>query len=162
MLWKCCTQYAGKFGKLCSDHRTRKAPFSFQSQRKAMPKNILTTTQCHSSQTLAKYCSKFSKPGFNSTWIENFQMFKLDFEKAEEWENKLPISTGLQKKQENSREISPSASLTMPKLMTVWITTNWKVFQEIGIPDHLTFLLRNLYAGQGATVRTGHGTKDWL
>ena len=162
MLWKCCTQYASKFGKLSSGHRTGKAPFSFQSQRKAMPKNILTTMQWHSSQTLAKYCSKFSKPGFNSTWIENFQMFKLDFEKAEEWENKLPTSIGLQKKQENSREISTSALLTMPKLLTVWITTNWKVFQEMGIPDHLTCLLRNLYAGQGATVRTGHGTKHWL
>ena len=95
-------------------------------------------------------------------WTVNFQTFKLNLEKAEEPEVKLPISTGLQKKQENSREISPSASLTMPKLMTVWITTNWKVFQEIGIPDHLTFLLRNLYAGQEGTFRTGHGTADWF
>ena len=58
---------ASKFGKLSSSHRTGKGQFSFQSQRKAMPKNILTTTQLHSSQTPAKYCSKFSKPGFNST-----------------------------------------------------------------------------------------------
>ena len=54
-----------------------------------------------------------------------------------------------------------SASLTMLKTLTVWITTNWKILQEMGIPDHLTCLLRNLYAGQGATIRTGHGTKDW-
>ena len=52
--------------------------------------------------------------------------------------------------------------LTMPKLLTLWITTNWKILKEMGIPDHLTCLLRNLYAGQEATVRTGHGTTDWF
>ena len=50
----------------------------------------------------------------------------------------------------------------MTKLLTVWITINWKILQEMGIPDHLTCLLRNLYAGQKAIVRTGHGTTDWL
>ena len=50
----------------------------------------------------------------------------------------------------------------MPKRLTVWITTNWKILQEMGIPDHLTCLLRKLYAGQEATVRTGHGTTDWF
>ena len=50
----------------------------------------------------------------------------------------------------------------MPKPLTVWITTNWKILQEMGIPDHLTCLLRNLYAGQEATVGTGHGTTEWL
>ena len=50
----------------------------------------------------------------------------------------------------------------MPKPLTVWITTNWKILQDMGIPNHLTCLLRNLYAGQEATVRTGHGTKDWF
>ena len=50
----------------------------------------------------------------------------------------------------------------MPKPLTVWITINWKVLKEMGIPDHLTFLLRNLYAGQEATVRTGHETTDWF
>ena len=49
----------------------------------------------------------------------------------------------------------------MLKPLTVWITTNWKILKEMGIPDHLTCLLRNLYAGQEATVRTGHGTTDW-
>ena len=61
MLWKCCTQYASKFGKLSSDHRTGKGQFSFQSQRKAIPKNAQTTAQLHSSHTLVKYCSKFSR-----------------------------------------------------------------------------------------------------
>ena len=67
-----------------------------------------------------------------------------------------------QKKQENSRKTYTSASLTMPKPWTVWITTNWKVLKEMGIPDCLTCLLRNLYAGQEATVITGYGTTDWF
>ena len=111
-------------------HRTGKGLFSFSSQRKAMPKNVQTTTQLNSSYMLAKYCSKFSKPGFNSTWTVTFQMFKLDLEKAKEPEVKLPTSVGSSKKQESSRKTSLSALLTMPKPLTVWITTNcgkfWK------------------------------------
>ena len=87
---------------------------------------------------------------------KNFQMFKLDLEKVEEPEVKLPTSIGSLKKQESSRKISTSALLTMPKPLTVWITKNWKILQGMGIPDHLTCLLRNLYAGQEATV-----SKNW-
>ena len=94
MLWKCSTQYVSKFEKLSSDHGTGKGQFSFQSQRKAMPKNAQTASQLHSSHMLAKQCSKFSKPGFNSTWTVNFQMFKLDFKKAEEPEIWLLTSAG--------------------------------------------------------------------
>ena len=89
-------------------------------------------------------------------------MFKLDLEKAEEPEIKLPTSVGSSKKQESSRKTSTSALLTMPKPLTVWITTNWKILQEMGIPDHPTCLLRNLYTGQEVKVRTGHGTMDWF
>ena len=89
-------------------------------------------------------------------------MFKLILEKAEEPEIKLPTFTGSSKKQENSRETSTSASLIMLKSLTVRITTNWKILQEVEIPDHLTCLLRNLYAGQEATVRTRNGTTDWF
>ena len=71
-------------------------------------------------------------------------------------------SVGSWKKQESSRKASISALLTLPKPFTVWITTNWKILKEMGIPDNLTCLLRNLYAGQEATVRTGHGTIDWF
>ena len=69
-------------------------------------------------------------------------------------------SVGLSKTQEISRKISTSALLTMPKPLTVWITTNWKILQGLVIPIHLTCLLRNLYAGQEATVSTGRGTTD--
>ena len=89
-------------------------------------------------------------------------MFKLLLEKAEEPEIKLPASAGSSKKQKSSRKTSISALLTMPKPLTVWITINWKILKEMGIPDHMICLLRNLYAGQEATVRTGHGTTDWF
>ena len=100
-------------------------------------------------------------------------MFKLDLEKAEEPEIKLPTSTGSLKKQENSRKTSTSALLAMPKLLTVFSLVAqsfdcmdpnklWKILKEMGISDHLTCLLRNLYAGQEATVRTGRGTTDWF
>ena len=128
MLWKYCTQYASKFGKLSSGHRTGKGQFSFQSQRKAMPKNAQTTTQLHLSHTLVKWCSKFSKPGFSNTWTVNFEMFKLVLEKAEEPEIKLPTSAGWWKKEESSRKTSISALLTMPKPLTVWITINYGRF----------------------------------
>ena len=89
-------------------------------------------------------------------------MFKLVLEKAEEPEIKLPTPAGSSKKQESSRKISISALLTKPKPLTVWITINCgKILQEMGIPDHLTCLLRNLYAGQEAKVRTEHGRADW-
>ena len=116
MLWKCCSQYVSKFGKLRSCHRTGKGQFSFQSQRKAMPKNAQTMAQLNSSHKLAKYYSKFSKPGFNSTWTINFQMFKLGLGKAEEPEIKLPTSVGSSKKQENSRKTSISALLAKSSL----------------------------------------------
>ena len=89
----------------------------------------------------------------------NFQMFKLDLEKAEEPEIKLPTSAGSSKKQESSRKTSiyalcPSLCMDHNKL--------WKILKQMGIPDHLTCFLRNLYAGQEATVRTGHETTDWF
>ena len=92
-------------------------------------------------------------------------MFKLVLEKAEEPEIKLPMSAESSKKQESSRKTSTSALLTMPKPLTVWIVDHkklWKILKEMDVPDHLICLLRNLYAGQEARVRTGHGTTDWF
>ena len=89
-------------------------------------------------------------------------MFKLVLEKTEEPEIELPTSAGSLKKPECSTKISVSDSLTLPKPLTMWITINWKILKEVGISDHLTCLLRNLYAGQKATVRTRHETTDWF
>jgi len=111
---------------------------------------------------LGRLRSKSSKLGFNSRWTENFQVYKLDLEKAEEPEITLPTSIGSLKKQDYSKKKSTSASSTTPKPLTVWITTNCGKFLEMGIPDHLTCLLRNMYAGQEATVRTWYGTMDWF
>ena len=91
-------------------------------------------------------------------------MYKLDLEKAEEPEIKLAISTGSLKKQESSTKTSTSASLTKLKsfLDCVDYKKLWKILKEMGMPDHLTCLLRNLHGCQDATVRTGHGTTDWF
>ena len=123
MLWKCCTQYAGKFGKLDSGHRTGKGQFSFQSLRKTMPKNVETTTQLHSSHTLAKECSKFSKPGqqYVNHEIPDVQ---AGFRKGRGTRDQIANIPGSSKKQESSTKTSVSALLTVPKLLTVWITTN--------------------------------------
>ena len=90
-------------------------------------------------------------------------MFKLVLEKAEEPEIKLPTSAGSWKKEESSRKTSISALLTMSKPFDcVDHNKLWKILKEMGIPDHLICLLRNLYAGQEATVRTEHGATDWF
>ena len=89
-------------------------------------------------------------------------MFKLVLEKAEEPEIKLPTSTGSWKKQESSRKPSISALLTVKAFDGVGHKKLWTILKGMGIPDHLTCLLRNLYAGQEATVRTGRGTTDWF
>ena len=131
MLWKCWTQYASKFEKLSSGHRTGKGQFSFQSQSNAK--------ECLNYRTIAliSYSGKVMLrilqarlQQYHEPLTVNFQMLKLDLEKAEEPEIKLPTSFGSLKKQESSRKTSTSALLTMPKPLAVWITTNcgkfWK------------------------------------
>ena len=140
MLLKWCTQYASKFGKLNNWSfgsigrfwSIGKGQFSFQPPKRAMPKNVQTTIQLFSSfHMLARQCSKSFKLGFNSTWTKNFQVHKLDLEKTEESEIKLPKSTVSSKKQERFRKTSNSALLTMPKPLTVWITLNfWKFWKR--------------------------------
>ena len=92
----------------------------------------------------------------------NFHIFKLVLEKVEETEIKLLTSDGSLRKQESSRKTYISALLTMSKPLTMDHNKLWKILNKMGIPDHLTCLLRDLYAGQEATVRTGHGTTDWF
>jgi len=89
-------------------------------------------------------------------------MFKLDLEKAEEPEIKLPTSVGSSKKQKSSRKTSICFIDYAKAFDCVDHNKFWKILKEMGIPDHLNCLLRNLYAGQEATVITGHGTTDWF
>ena len=93
---------------------------------------------------------------------KNFQMSKVGCEKEEEPEIKLPTYPGSQRKLGSSRETSTSVSSTMPKPLTVWLNKIWKALRDMGIPDYLTCLLRNLYVGQEATVRTLYGKTDWF
>ena len=92
----------------------------------------------------------------------NFQMFKLDLEKAEEPEIKLPTSVGSLKKREFQKNIYFFFIDSTKAFDCVDHNKLWEILKEMGIPDHLTCLLRNLYAAQEATVRTGHGTTDWF
>ena len=93
----------------------------------------------------------------------NFQMFNQILEKDEEWEIKLPTSAGSWKKQESSRKNIYFCFIDHAKAFDcVDHNKLWTILKEMGIPDHLTCLLRNLYAGQEATVRTGHGTTSWF
>ena len=163
MLLKCCTQYASKFGKLSSGHRSGKGQFSLQSQRRPIPKNIQTTTQLNSFHMLVHSCSKSSKLGFNRMWTENFQMFKLDLEKAEELEIKYSNSCWIIGK---AREFWKNIYFCFIDYVNAFDCVNhkklWKILQELGISDHLTCLMRNLYAGQEATVKTKHETTGWF
>ena len=92
-----------------------------------------------------------------------FQVFKLDLEKAEEPKIKLPTSARSSKKQEEFQKNIYFCLIDYTKAFDcVDHNKLWKILKEMGIPDHLTCLLRNLYAGQETTVRTGHGTADWF
>ena len=125
MLWKCCIQYASKFGKLSSGHRTRKGQFSFQSQRM-----IKLLCNCAHSM-LVRLWSKSFKLDFTSTWTNMyFDMHKLGLKKAEEPEIKLLTSVD-NRERKNSRKISTSASLSMLKPLTVWITNYGGKFLKI-------------------------------
>ena len=102
----------------------------YEPLKRAVPRNVPTIVQLCLFHMLARLCLKSVKLGFSNTWTENFQMYKLDLEKTEEPESKLPTSIGSLKKQESSRKTSTSALLTTPEPLTVWIATNcgrfWK------------------------------------
>ena len=110
---------------------------------------------------VSKILLKIFHVRLNSMWTMNFQMFKLYLEKAEEPEIKLPTSFGSEKKQQSSRRDIYFCFIDYAKAYDC-VNHNklWKILKEMGIPDHLTCLLRNLYARQEATVRTGHGMKN--
>ena len=145
-------------------HRTGKGQFSiplewkrpFQSQRKAMPKNAQTTTQISLILHTSKVMLKIFQVRLQQYVNHELPDVQAGFRKARDQSAKHPL-----KHQKNKRvpeKTSSSALLTMPKPLTVWITTKWKVLKEMGIPDYLTCLLRNLHANQEAIVRTGHET----
>ena len=124
MLWKCCTQYVSKLEKLSSGQRTGKDQFSFQFQGKAMPESAQSyRTIAHMSHT-SKVMLKIFQASLQQYMNHELSDIQAGFRKGREPEIKLPTSTESSKKQESSRKTSASALLTMPKPLTVWITTN--------------------------------------
>ena len=117
----------------------------------------------HSSHPLARSYSKFSKPGFNSTRTVNLQILKLDLEKADEPEIKLPTSNWIiEKASKFQKNIYFCFNAYAKAFDCVDHNKLWQILKEMEMPDHLTCLPWNLYAGQEATVRTGHGMRDWF
>ena len=162
MLLKCCTQYVSKFAKLSSGPTTGESQFSFQSQRRETPKNVQTTVQLSSFHMLARLCSKSFKVGFSSLWTQNFQVLKLVLEVRGTRDQIANIHWTIKK----AREIQKNIYFCFIDYTKAFDCVNHnklrKILKDMGIPYHLTCLLRNLYAGQVATVRTRHGTTDWF
>ena len=146
-------QYVSKFGKLSSGHRTGKGHFSFQSQRKSMPKNVQTTAQLHSTHKLAKYCQN------SPSWLQEYMNWELPdvqtrFRKGRGTRDQIANIRWIIKKAEFQKNIYFCLIDYTKAFDCVDHNQLWKSLKEIGIPDHLTCLLRNLYAGQETAVRT--------
>ena len=162
MLWKCCTQYASKFGKLSSGHRTGKGQFSFQSQRKSMPKNAQTTAQFHSSHT-GKVMLKILQARLQQYVNCELPDVQAGFRKGRGTRGQIANIRWIMEKAKEFQKNIYFCFIDYAKAFDcVDHNKLWKVLKEMGIPDHLTCRLRNLYAGQKATVRSGHGTTDWF
>ena len=129
MLWMCCTQYDSKFGKFSSGHRTEKGQFSFQSQRKAMPKNAQMTTQLHSSHMLV-VMFKILQARLQQYMNHELPDVQAGFRRGRGTRDQIANIWWSLKKQQSFRKTSISAFLTMPKCLTVWTTINcgnfWK------------------------------------
>ena len=163
MLWKCCTLICQQIWK------TQQWP---QDWKRSV---FIPITKNGNAKEWSNYCTialisyaikvmlKILKAGFNSTWNTNFQMFKMDLEKAEEPEIQFPTSVGSSKKVRKFQKNIYFCFIDYAKAFDcVDHNKLWKILKEMGIPDDLNCLLRNLYIGQEATVRTGHGTTDWF
>ena len=128
-----------------------------------MPKNVQTTTQLYSSHMLAKWCSNFSKPGFKSTWTMNFQDVQTGFRKGRGTRDHIVNTCWIIEK---AREFQENIYFCFADYAKAFDSVDhnklWKILKEMGILDHLTCLLRNLYASQEVTVRTSHGITGWF
>ena len=162
MLWKCCNQYARKFGKLSNGHRTGKGQFSFQSQRKTMlnSSNYCTIALIsHASKVMLKILQARLQQYMNRELPDVQAGFRKDRGTRDQIANVCWIINKAREFQKNIYFCSIDYAKAFDR---VDHNKLWKILQEMGIPDHLTFLLRNLYAGQEATVRTGNETTDWI
>ena len=152
ILRKCCTEYASQFTKLSSGHRTGKGQFSFQSWRKAMPKNARTTAQLHSPHTLVMF--KILQARLQQYVNREFPDVQAGLRKGRGTRDQIAnICWIMEKAREFQKNIYFCLTDYAKAFGCVDHNQLWKILQEMGIPYHLTCLLRNLYAGQEATVR---------
>ena len=161
MLWKCCIQYASKFGKLSSGHRTGKCQFSFQSQRKAMPKNAQTTTQLHyhTISHPSKVILKVLQARLQQYVNRELPDVQAGFRKGRGIKDQIANIRWIDHRK--SKRVPAKHLLLLYWLCQIlWLCRSKQTVENFS-RDRNTCLLRNLYAGQEATVRTGRGTMDW-
>ena len=163
MLWKCCTQYASKFGKLSSVHRTVKSQLSFQSQRRANAKECSNYCTVALISHASKVMLKILQARLQQYANRELPDVQAGFRKGRGTRDQIAnIRCIIEKATEFQKNINFCFIDYAKAFDCVDHNKLWKILQAMGIPDHLTCLLRNLYAGQEATVRTGHGTTDWF
>ena len=127
-----------------------------------MPKNFQTTVQLCSFQMPAKLCSKSFQLGFSSTWTKKFQMYSWVLKRHRNQRSNCQYLLDHQKRKRVPKNIYFCFINYAKAFDCVDHNKLWKILKEMGIPDHLTCLLRNLYVGQEAIVRTRHGTTDMV
>ena len=159
MLQKCCTQYASKFGKLSSGHRTGKGQFSSQPQRKAMPNYHTIALISHASKVMLKILQARLQQYVNHKLPDVQAVFRKGRGTRDQIAN---IHWIMEKAREFQKNIYFRFIDYAKAFDCVDHNKLWEILKEMEIPDHLICLLRNLYAGHKATVRTGHGTTDWF
>ena len=148
MLWKCCTQYASKFGKLSSGHRTGKVFIPIPKKGNAK--------ECSNYRTIALISHEARLQQYVNRELPDVQ---AGFRKGRGTRDQIANIRWIMEKAREFQKMSISKAKAFD---CVDHNKLWKILQDMGIPGHLTFLLRNLYAGQEATVRSGHGTTDWF
>ena len=163
MLLKCCTQYVSKFGKPSCGHKTGKSHSSSQFTIRAVLKNVQTTRQMHSSPMLVRLCSKSSQTRLQHYVNRELPDVQAGFIKGRGARDQI---ANICRIVEKARELQKNIYFCFIDYAKAfdYVDHNklWKILEEMGIPDHLTCFLRNMYAGQEATVRTGHETTDWF
>ena len=159
MLFKCCTQYISKFGKLSSGHRTGKGQFSFQSNAKECSNYLTIALISHVSKVMLKILQARLQLYVNWELPDVQAAFRKGRGTRDQIANICWIKEEARKLQKNIYFCFIDYAKAFD---CVDHNKVWKILQEMGIPDHLICLMRNLYAGQETTVRTGHGTTDWF
>ena len=160
LLLKCSTQYVSKFGEFINGHRTGKGQFSYQSQWRTVPKNVQTTGLIsHASKVMLKILQARLQQYVNWELSDVQVRFRKDRGTRDQIAS---IHLIIEKAKEFQKNFYFCLIDYAKALDYVDQNKVWEILKEMRIPDHLTCLLRNLYAGQEATVRTGHGTTHWF